>query len=77
LKSGILKGIVIPLSVETVDRRAVKASSLSLEGDIEVGNDTNIYLVDADMADCANAKGWLLLEAGLSLKPSMELLEAP
>lgn len=48
----------MPLSVEMVDRRADKASSLSLERDIEVGKETSRYLLGPDMATYAN--GWLL-----------------
>ena len=40
LKAGIANGVVVPKSVVTVERSAVRASSLSLEDDIEVGNDT-------------------------------------
>jgi len=71
LNSGILKGTTVPLSVEIVDRRAVKASSLSLERDIEVGRETSIYLLGPDMAAYAN--GWLLkvdLVASLKLQLS-------
>lgn len=59
------------MSVEMVDRKAVKASSLSLELDIEVGKETNIYLVELDMA--ASTNGWVveLVEA------DSELDEAP
>lgn len=40
MNEGIANGEVSPLSVVTVDRRAVRASSRSLDGDIDVGNDT-------------------------------------
>lgn len=49
MKLGIAKGKVLPPSDVTVLRRAVRASSLWPEGDIEVGSDTSRYFVPLDM----------------------------
>ena len=40
LNEGMVKGEVSPLSVVMVERRAVRASSRSFEGEIDVGSDT-------------------------------------
>jgi hypothetical protein len=58
LNSGILKGLTLPLSVETVDRNAVRASSGSFEGEMDVGKETSMYFVELDM---------VLILLGLSL----------
>ena len=49
LKFGIWNGRVVPLSVVTVDRNAVRASSWSLAREMLVGSDTRRNLVFFDI----------------------------
>lgn len=48
----------MPLSVVTVDRRAVRASSWSLAGEMDVGRDTSMYLIGPDMLEVWMAFLW-------------------
>jgi hypothetical protein len=48
LNDGRLKGYVVPLSVDTTALRAVRASSLSFDGEMDVGSDTR-QKADLDM----------------------------
>jgi hypothetical protein len=49
LNAGMLKGKVVP-SDETEERKAVRASSLSPDGEIDVGSETKRYFEGLDMA---------------------------